>query len=207
MDGGQGQMADVVVLGAGPAGLSCALFIAKAGRKVVVVDTNQTIIKRANLRNYLGFPEGLAGRELLVRGRSQVEQFGGTVINGRPVTVERSARGFVVRIGKELVKTTYMVLATGMSFQLAEQMGAEILRGNQVQATRIVRTDPEGRTSLPGVWACGVVAGMPVQAIVAAGDGARVAVHLLTEIRGSTYVDHDIMPSARKQPTVDLSTP
>ncbi|MDA8205462.1 MAG: FAD-dependent oxidoreductase, partial [Thermaerobacter sp.] len=150
-------MADVVVLGAGPAGLSCALFIAKAGRKVVVVDTNQTIIKRANLRNYLGFPEGLAGRELLVRGRAQVEQFGGTVINGRPVTVERSARGFVVRIGKELVKTTYMVLATGMSFQLAEQMGAEILRGNQVQPTRIVRTDPEGRTSLPGVWACGVV--------------------------------------------------
>lgn len=200
-------MADVVVLGAGPAGLSCALFLAKAGRKVVVVDTNQTIIKRANLRNYLGFPQGLPGPELLARGREQVEQFGGTIIKGRPVAVSRAERGFVVTIGQETVKTTYIVLATGMSFQLAEQMGAEILRGNQVQATRIVQTDPQGRTSLPGVWACGVVAGTPVQAIIAAGDGARVAIHLLTEIRGSTYVDHDVLPSARKQATVDLSAP
>lgn len=191
-------MAEIAVIGAGPTGLSCALFLAKAGRKVTVIDTGQTIIRRANLRNYLGFPDGLPGYELIERGKTQIEQFGGTVIKGRPVDVQESARGFVITVADDVIKAAQIVLATGMSTAVAEQLGIPIVRG--VHATRIVEADPLGHTVKTGVWAAGVIAGAPVQAIIGAGDGARVAVNLLSDMRGSVYLDHDILPSTKRAP-------
>jgi thioredoxin reductase len=196
-------MADVVVIGGGPAGLSAALFLAKAGRRTVVVDTGRTLIKRADLRNYLGFPDGIAGNDLLARGREQVEKFGGTFVEGKQVEIERSERGFIVVVGEERVTARNVVLATAYGVELAEQLGCRLARGSQTQAVRIVEVDREGRTSVPGVWAAGVVAGMPVQTIVAAGDGARIAVNLLSELRGSPYVDHDVLRTAPRKPATE----
>lgn len=196
-------MAEIAVIGAGPTGLSCALFLAKAGRKVVVVDSGQTIIRRANLRNYLGFPDGLPGYELIERGKAQIETFGGAVVKGRPVDVRETDKGFLITVAGEEVKAVQLVLATGMSVLVAEAIGIPVVRG--IHANRIVETDALGHTVKKGVWAAGVLAGTPVQAIIGAGDGARVAVNVLSEIRGSVYIDHDILPSTKRATVVGPS--
>lgn len=190
-------MAEIAVIGAGPAGLSCTLFLAKAGRKVVVVDSGQTMVRRANLKNYLGFPGGLAGYELLARGREQIEGFGGTFVTGRPVTARTGDRGFLVTAGETTVRASQLVLATGMSVHVAQELGLPLVRG--VYATRILATDSRGHTEMAGVWACGVIAGAAVQAIIAAGDGARVAVNMIEELRGSMFHDHDVLPSEKRR--------
>ena len=54
-------------------------------------------------------------------------------------------------------------------------------------------TNGDGETSKKGVWAAGVVAGISAHTIVTAGDGARVAINVLSEINGERYVDHDVL--------------
>lgn len=188
-------MADVIVIGAGPAGLSAALFLAKSGRKTVIIDTGRSLIRRANLRNYLGFPGGLPGRELLERGREQVTSFGAEIVETKSFEIEKTERGFLVRLPEREITARAVVLATAYGIDVAEKLGARLARGPQAQAVRVVEVDREGRTSIDGLWAAGVVAGTPVQSIVAAGDGGRVAVNLLSQMRGSPYVDHDVLAS------------
>jgi thioredoxin reductase len=57
----------------------------------------------------------------------------------------------------------------------------------------VVTVDEHGRTSAPGIWAAGTIAGVSVHTIITAGDGARVAINLLSEQRGERYVDHDVL--------------
>jgi thioredoxin reductase (NADPH) len=178
--------------------LSAALFLAKSGRKTVVIDTGRTLIKRANLRNYLGFPGGLPGNELLARGREQVTSFGGEIVEAKQFDVEKTERGFLVKLPDREISARAMILATAYGVDIAEKLGATLGRGAQAQAIRMVETDREGRTSVEGLWAAGVVAGTPVQTIVAAGDGGRVAVNLLSRMRGSPYVDHDVLESVKR---------
>ena len=54
-----------------------------------------------------------------------------------------------------------------------------------------VVTDRWGATSVPGVWAAGVVAGWPSQAVICAGSGANVAIEIINRIKGEFWVDHD----------------
>ena len=58
----------------------------------------------------------------------------------------------------------------------------------------VVDVDREGRTSVPGVWAAGTAAGLSVHTIITAGDGARVAINLISGTKGERHVDHDAMP-------------
>ncbi|MNC63642.1 hypothetical protein D3C75_1137800 [compost metagenome] len=57
----------------------------------------------------------------------------------------------------------------------------------------MIKTDGYGRTSKPRVWAAGTVAGTSVHTIITAGDGAKVAIELISDINGERYVDHDIL--------------
>lgn len=185
---------DFAVLGAGPTGLSCALILAKAGRRVVVVDVGRSLVRRAWIRNYLGLEDGLAGYELVERGKTQVAHWGGTFITGQNVRVREEDARFVVLVDQHEVKSRQLVIATGLSIDLAKAMDLPLMRGRYAQ--RIVQTDGEGRTIKPGVWAAGIVAGTPMQAIVGAGDGARVAIIMLSQMRGSPYLDHDVIPAS-----------
>lgn len=57
--------------------------------------------------------------------------------------------------------------------------------------------DAGGRTSVKGLWAAGTCAGTSVHTIITSGDGARVAVNLISEVRGERFVDHEVLPAAR----------
>ncbi|MGZ4975292.1 MAG: NAD(P)/FAD-dependent oxidoreductase, partial [Limisphaerales bacterium] len=65
-------MHDVAIVGAGPAGLSAAIYLGRAMRSVLVINTNKSMCRwEPHVENYLGFPDGISGDELLERGRKQ----------------------------------------------------------------------------------------------------------------------------------------
>ncbi len=50
-----------------------------------------------------------------------------------------------------------------------------------------------GKTNIEGIWAAGTCAGVSVHTIITAGDGAKVAINLISELNGERYVDHDVL--------------
>jgi len=191
------EQVDVVIVGGGPAGASAAVFTARAGLSTVVVDADKGVTRRAQLDNHLGFPEGITGPELVERGRAQAERAGATWVHGSVETLEPSEGGVVVRTGEgRSFRGTDVVLTTGMSVTLAEAAGVAVTDGTEPRIKSIVKVDDRGRTSVPGVWAAGTVAGTSMHTIITAGDGARVAIELISQARGERWVDHDVLPAS-----------
>ena len=87
----------VVIVGGGPAGSSAAVFTARAGLATVVIDADKGMTRRAWVANHLGFPEGLAGPDLVDGGRAQAERAGATWVEGTVEAIEGAAGGFTVR--------------------------------------------------------------------------------------------------------------
>ena len=187
---------DVVIVGGGPAGASAAIFTARAGLATVVVDADRGITRRALVNNHLGFPGGITGPELVDKGRAQAEGAGATWVEGTVEAIEGEAGGFTVRTADgQAVAAPHVLLATGMSVALAEATGLATTPGTEPHIKSVLVVDDEGRTSVPGIWAAGTVAGVSVHTIVTAGDGARVAVNLISEVRGERWADHDVLPA------------
>jgi thioredoxin reductase (NADPH) len=82
-------MHDVIIVGGGPAGLSAAIYLGRAKRSTLVIDANKPMCRwEPHVENYLGFPDGISGDELLTRGRAQAERYG---IEFREETVETAS--------------------------------------------------------------------------------------------------------------------
>jgi thioredoxin reductase len=187
---------DVVIVGGGPAGASAAIFTARAGLSTVVIDADRGITRRAMLHNHLGFPEGITGPELVDRGRAQAEGAGATWVEATAEALDGTAGAFTVRTGDgQAFTAAHVVLATGTSVALAGVAGVATTEATEPRIKAVAVVDAEGRTSVPGIWAAGTAGGVSVHTIVTAGDGARVAVNLVSEVRGERWVDHDVLPA------------
>lgn len=82
MDAQQNRPWDAVIVGGGLSGLSAAIYLARAERKVLVVDSGKSMARwEPDVQNYLGFPGGIGGQELLSRGREQAENFGAEFVD------------------------------------------------------------------------------------------------------------------------------
>src|SRR3954469_9715036 len=92
-----GCMHDVVIVGGGPAGLSAAIYLGRAKRKVLVVDSNETMCRwEPHIENYLGFPESISGEELLKRGRQQADRYDIEFVEDRAETAKGKIGKFEV---------------------------------------------------------------------------------------------------------------
>jgi thioredoxin reductase (NADPH) len=125
---------DVVVVGAGPAGLATSVYASSEGLRVLVVE-RETLGGQAGssslIRNYLGFSRGLSGSELAQRGYQQAWVFGAHFLLTREVQeVRQEAEGFTVQVDTVgLVHARCLVLAAGVSYRRLGIASLEALSG------------------------------------------------------------------------------
>ena len=80
---------EVIILGGGLAGLSAAIYLGRSRRETLLIHTNRSMAKwEADVQNYLGFPDGIAGEDLLARGMEQIVRFDDRGDRGRYSFVE-----------------------------------------------------------------------------------------------------------------------
>ncbi|MGH3781494.1 MAG: FAD-dependent oxidoreductase [Pseudonocardiaceae bacterium] len=131
------QFYDLIVVGAGPAGLGAAVYGASEGLRTVLVERQASggqAGQSSRIENYLGFPDGVSGAQLTDRARRQARKFGAEALSARDV-VGLEARGSsrVVRFGdgSEVVAHA-VVLATGVAYRALEAPGVAELIGRGI---------------------------------------------------------------------------
>lgn len=106
---------DVLVIGAGPAGLTAATYLARFRRSVLVADGGKPRACWIPVsHNMPGFPEGITGDAMLKRMTAQAEEYGAVVEAGRVETLERDGEALVARLNGRAVRARAVILATGV---------------------------------------------------------------------------------------------
>ncbi|QOR68216.1 FAD-dependent oxidoreductase [Cytobacillus suaedae] len=185
-------MYDILVIGAGPAGASAALFAAKSGKKTLVLDNDKSMTKRAWVENHYGVKE-ISGPDLIETGKQQVQKFGGEIVQAEATNIEKKGEGFTVETDNGSFETKHIIFATGIGVDLAEKIGLNTKSGTEPRIKTVLDVDGDGRTSIEGIWGAGTVAGLSVHTIITAGHGAHVAINVISELNGERYVDHDVL--------------
>jgi thioredoxin reductase (NADPH) len=125
---------DVIVIGAGPAGLACALYCSTEGLKTVLVEREAAGGQAglsSRIENYLGFPSGLSGADLARRGVAQVRRFGTEVLapaEAVSLVVDGEYRVVKLSNGQELAAHS-VVIAAGVQWRRLEVDGMDRLTG------------------------------------------------------------------------------
>jgi thioredoxin reductase (NADPH) len=125
---------DVAIVGAGPAGLSAAVYAASEGRSTLLLE-REAIGGQAGssslIRNYLGFPRGISGSGLATRAFEQAWSFGAIPSIAGPVTgLQPAAGGITVHLASGQVSHARSVLiTTGVSYRKLEATGLDALTG------------------------------------------------------------------------------
>lgn len=115
---------DLVIVGAGPAGLGAAVYAASEGLDTLLIDQGPVGGQAGTssmIRNYLGFPRGISGMRLAQRARSQAIRFGARIFAGQEVTGLRIGAGpdgcHIVELGADTVRGRTVLIATGVDYR------------------------------------------------------------------------------------------
>jgi thioredoxin reductase (NADPH) len=128
---------DLIVVGAGPAGLAAAVYGASEGLRTVLVERDATggqAGQSSRIENYLGFPTGISGSELASRATRQARRFGAEIISvGDATGLEASAASRLVHLaGGGSLSAHSVIVATGVDYRRLEAPGVEKLTGRGV---------------------------------------------------------------------------
>jgi len=111
-------MEKVVIIGSGCAGLTAALYAARANLRPLVITGRQPgglLTTTTVVENYPGFPEGIDGHELMTRMQKQAERFGARIRSGSVEAVDLSSQPFGLTVEGEEVRSETIIIATGAS--------------------------------------------------------------------------------------------
>ncbi len=170
---------DVVILGTGPAGLTAAIYSARANLSPLIIEGEQPggqLTITTDVENYPGFAEAVTGPDLMVAFRKQAERFGSRFLTGRVTKVEGTKAPFTLLLddGRKVVTRT-LIVSTGAS---AKWLGLEA----------------EKKYNGKGVSACATCDGFFFRnqdiAVVGGGDTAMEEANFLTRFAKSVTLIH-----------------
>jgi len=128
---------DVVILGAGPAGLTAAIYASRAKLSTLVISgpmIGGQISQTYEVGNYPGFPEGITGPNLATKFKTQAEKFGAIFIDSEATAVDFNSKPYTVVFGGEKVETHTVIVAMGMLPKKLNIPGEDKLKGRGVFA-------------------------------------------------------------------------
>lgn len=108
-------MLDCLIIGGGPAGLTAAIYLARYRRRIAIIDSGKSRAAWIPIsHNHAGFPDGINGKELLGRMRSQAERYGARTIAGEVTGVRQLQLGFYARSAVGRLEARTILFATGV---------------------------------------------------------------------------------------------
>ena len=128
-------MERLIIIGAGPAGLTAAIYAARANLRPLVLAGGMyggQLMLTTEVENFPGFPDGIMGPDLMIKFREQAERFGARIENVDATGVDFSKRPLVVRTADAEYEASSVIVATGASARWLGIAGEERLRGRGI---------------------------------------------------------------------------
>lgn len=127
----------MLIIGSGPAGLTAAIYAARAGLEPLMVEGMERggqLMITTDVENFPGFPDGVMGPELMEQMRKQAERFGTRIVTSNVTDVDFTQRPFKVWVGQELYEADTIIISTGASARWLGVPGEQRLTGFGVSA-------------------------------------------------------------------------
>lgn len=186
-------MYDVLIIGAGAAGMSCALILGSAKSKPFAADKRIALIahqrtshlQNAVFNNALGVPVGSLGADILRQGKAQLATLYphvNQIENEKVKSIVKSTGGYTVATNKSVYTADLVVIAVGYTNFITIDGLQSYIEAHPKAATDKDRIWLKNQDHLvaPGLYVAGTLAGWRSQYAIACGSGAQVATDILT---------------------------